>query len=70
MLKMKNLGRFIQLVKSTPKVISLFKKDTCSRVLTYAFHCHELFIIEVYRGSVAGHYGENKTLTMLGEHYY
>ena len=30
----------------------------------------ELLIREVHRGSLAGHYGENKTLTMLREHYY
>ena len=30
----------------------------------------ELLIREVYSGSLAGHYGENKTLLMLQEHYY
>jgi len=30
----------------------------------------ELLIKEVHRGSLAGHYGGNKTLTMLKEHYY
>jgi len=31
---------------------------------------HELLIKEVYEGSFAGHYGENKTITILREHYY
>jgi len=30
----------------------------------------ELLIREVYRGSLAGYYRENKTLIMLREHYY
>jgi len=30
----------------------------------------ELLIREVHRGSLAGHYGENKTVTMLREHYF
>jgi len=30
----------------------------------------ELLIREVHGGSLAGHYGENKTLIMLREHYY
>ena len=30
----------------------------------------ELPIREVHRGSLAGHFGENKTLLMLKEHYY
>ena len=30
----------------------------------------ELLIREVRKGSLAGHYGENKTLIMLREHYY
>jgi len=30
----------------------------------------ELLIKEVHGGSLAGHYGENKALTMLKEHYY
>ena len=31
---------------------------------------HELLIREVHGGSLAGHFGESKTLTMLREHYY
>jgi len=31
---------------------------------------HELLIIEVHGGSLVRHYGENKLLTMLREHYY
>jgi len=30
----------------------------------------KLLIREVHSGSLAGHYGENKTLSMLQEHYY
>jgi len=30
----------------------------------------ELLIREVHSGSLAGHFGESKTLTMLREHYY
>ena len=30
----------------------------------------ELLIGEVHRGSLAGHFGENKTPIMLKEHYY
>jgi len=30
----------------------------------------ELIVREVHGGSLAGHYGENKTLIMLREHYY
>jgi len=30
----------------------------------------ELLIREVHKGSLVGHYGENKTLIMLREHYY
>ena len=31
---------------------------------------HELLVREVHAGSLAGHFGEDKTLTMLREHYY
>ena len=30
----------------------------------------ELYIREIYSGSLIGHYGENKTLSILREHYY
>ena len=30
----------------------------------------DLVIREIYGGSLAGHYAENKTLTMLWEHYF
>jgi len=30
----------------------------------------ELLIREVHAGSLVGHFGENKTLTLLGEYYY
>ena len=30
----------------------------------------ELLIREVHEGSLAGHFGENKTVTMLREHYF
>jgi len=31
---------------------------------------YELLITEVHRGSLVGHYRENKTLALLREHYF
>lgn len=69
MLKRKTLGSCLLNVQSTPKVISSFKKGFFSRVHDCVLRCstRELLIKEVHGGSLAGHYGKNKTLIMLRE---
>ena len=46
---------------------SLFKG---TRLCVPKYSTQELLIREVHSGSLAGHYGENKTLTTFKEHYY
>ena len=43
---------------------------TGTRLCVLKCSTRELLIREVHRGSLVGHYGENKTLTILREHYY
>jgi len=40
------------------------------RLCTPKYSTYEILIGEVHRGSLAGHNGENKTISMIREHHY
>ena len=71
--KDKDLGELYVTCQNRPKGELLIQegylfKGTCLCIPKCS--THELLIQKVHTGSMAGHYGKNKTLTMLSEHYY
>ena len=73
MLKMKTLGSYLLFDKSTPKGDFLVHEGFLSSgtwLCVPRCSTRELLIREVYGGSSAGYYRENKTLIMQREHYY
>ena len=64
---MKTMGSFMRSVDDTLREITWFKG---ARLCVPKCGTRELLVREVHGGSLAGYYGENKTLMVLKEHYY